>query len=175
MNRILFSVLLLLVLPAAALCQNVSYSDFDQDDSKDMNFEIIGKMNGNYLVYKNVKWRHKISILGDDMKIKETVKLDFVPEKTFNVDFVIYPDHFYMIYQYQKRNILHCMAAKMDGEGKKIGDPIELDTTQISILADNKIYTTIHSEDKQKIMVFKIHKKYEQFKIDCKKPAGAGL
>jgi hypothetical protein len=165
MKQIIFSIILLLVLPAAVWCQNVSYSDFDQEDSKDMNFEIIGKMNGNLLVYKNVKWRHKISILGDDMKIKETVKLDFVPEKTFNVDFVIYPDHFYMIYQYQKRNILHCMAAKMDGDGKKIGDPIELDTTQISILADNKIYTTIHSEDKQKIMVFKIHKKYDQFKI----------
>ncbi len=165
MKRIIFSLIIVLALPLVSLCQNVTYSDFDQEDSKDMNFEIIGKMNGNYLVYKNVKWRHKISILGDDMKIKETVKLDFVPEKTFNVDFVIYTDHFYMIYQYQKRNILHCMAVKMDGEAKKMSDPIELDTTQISILADNKIYTTIHSEDKQKIMVFKINKKYEHFNI----------
>jgi len=99
------------------------------------------------------------------MTIKETVKLDFVPEKTFNVDFVIYPDHFFMIYQYQKRNTLHCMAVKLDGDAKKIGEPFELDTTQISILADNKIYTTINSEDKQKIMVFKIHKKYDHYSL----------
>jgi len=165
MNRIIYSIILLLVLPVAALCQSVTYSDFDQEDSRDINFEIIGKMNGNYLVYKNIKWRHKISILGDDMKIKETVKLDFIPDKTFNVDFVIYPDHFYMIYQYQKKNILHCMAVKMDGDAKKMSEPIEIDTTQISLLADNKIYTTIHSEDKRKIMVFKIHKKYDRFNI----------
>jgi hypothetical protein len=165
MNRIFFSLLLFFVLPVAGFCQKVTYSDYEQEDNRDINFEIIGKMNGNFLVYKNVKWRHKINIFKDDMSIKETVKLDFVPEKTFNVDFVIYPDHFYMIYQYQKRNILHCMAVKMDANAQKMSEPIEIDTTQISILADNKIYTTIHSEDKQRIMVFKIHKKYDRFNI----------
>ncbi|WP_462249551.1 hypothetical protein [Ferruginibacter sp.] len=165
MKNLIFSIIVFLILPAAVLSQRVTYSDFEQEDSRDINFEIIGKMNGNFLVYKNIRWRHKINIFGDDMKIKETIKLDFIPDKTFNVDFVIYPDHFYMIYQYQKKNILHCMAVKMDGNAKKISDPIELDTTQISILADNKIYTTINSEDKQKIMVFKIHKKNDKFNI----------
>lgn len=165
MNRLIFIIVLFLLLPAFALCQKVTYSDFEQDDTKEINFEIIGKMKGNFLVYKNIRWRHKINIFGDDMKIKETVKLDFIPEKTFNVDFVIYPDHFFMIYQFQKKSILHCMGVKMDAEGKKISEPVELDTTHISILADNKIYTTINSEDKQKIVVFKINKKYEKFNI----------
>ncbi|NOT92829.1 hypothetical protein [Ferruginibacter sp.] len=165
MNRLLFSILFLLLLPATVLCQKVTYSDYEQEDSKETNFEIIGKMNGNFLVYKNIRWRHKINIFDDDMKIKETIKLDFIPDRTFNVDFVIYPTHFFMIYQYQKKNILHCMGVKMDAEGKKIGEPVELDTTHISILADNKIYSTIYSEDKQKIVVFKIHKKYESFNI----------
>ncbi|MGG9960325.1 hypothetical protein [Ferruginibacter sp. SUN106] len=166
MNRIIFVIAIFLVLPALAFCQKVTYSDYEQEDNnRDINFEIIGKMNGHFLVYKNVKWRHKINIFNYDMTIKETVKLDFVPEKTFNVDFVIYPDHFFMIYQYQKRNTLHCMAVKLDGDAKKIGEPFELDTTQISILADNKIYTTINSEDKQKIMVFKIHKKYDHYSL----------
>jgi hypothetical protein len=165
MSRLTFNILLLLVLPLAAMCQQVTYSDFQQEDSRDINFEVIGKMNGNFLVYKNIRWRHKINIFGDDMKIKETIKLDFIPDKTFNVDFVIYPNHFYMIYQYQKRSTLHCMAVKMDAAGKKMADPVELDTTQISILADNKIYTTINSEDKQKIMVFKIHKKNDNFNM----------
>jgi hypothetical protein len=165
MKNLIFSIIMLCILPAALHSQRVTYSDFEQEDTRDINFEIIGKMNGNFLVYKNIRWRHKINIFGDDMKIKETIKLDFIPDKTFNVDFVVYPDHFYMIYQYQKKNILHCMAVKMDGNAKKMGDPIELDTTQISILADNKIYTTINSEDKQKIMVFKIHKKNDRFNI----------
>ncbi len=36
-------------------------------------------------------------------------------------------------------------------------DPIELDTTRIGWSASNKIYTTVFSDDKQKIMVFKIN------------------
>ena len=165
MKNLIFSIIVLFILPVALFSQRVTYSDFEQEDSRDINFEIIGKMNGNFLVYKNIRWRHKINIFGDDMKIKETIKLDFIPDKTFNVDFVTYPNHFYMIYQFQKKNIVHCMAVKMDGNAKKLAEPIELDTTQISILADNKIYTAINSEDKQKIMIFKIHKKNEKFNI----------
>jgi hypothetical protein len=165
MKRLIFNIIFIVLLPAMCFCQEVTYSDFQQEDSRDINFEIIGKMNGNFLVYKNIRWRHKINIFGDDMKIKETIKLDFVPDRTFNVDFVVYPSCFYMIYQFQKRNTLHCMAVKMDAAGKKMADPVELDTTQISMLADNKIYTTINSEDKQKIMVFKIHRKNDNFNM----------
>ena len=165
MNRILFIIVLFFALPLVSLSQKVTYSDFEQDDSRDINFEIIGKMNGNFLVYKNIRWRHKINIFGDDMKIKETIKLDFIPEKTFNVDFVTYPDHFYMIYQFQKRNTLHCMAVKMGADGQKLAEPVELDTTQIPVLADNKIYTTVFSENKQQIMLFKIPKRNDKYMI----------
>jgi hypothetical protein len=129
MKHLIYCIITLLLLPAAGFSQKVTYSDYEQEDNRDINFEIIGKMKGNFLVYKNIKWRHKINIFNDDMTIKETVKLDFIPDKTFNVDFIIYPDHFYMIYQYQKRNILHCMAVKMDAMAQKIGEPVELDTT----------------------------------------------
>jgi hypothetical protein len=165
MKRIVFIITLFFLLPLVSLSQKVTYSDFEQEDSRDINFEIIGKMNGNFLVYKNIRWRHKINIFGDDMKIKETIKLDFMPDKTFNVDFVTYPDHFYIIYQYQKKNILHCMAVKMDAEAKKMAEPVELDTTQIPILADNKIYTTVFSENRQKIMIFKMPKRNDHYMI----------
>ena len=142
--------------------QTVSYSDYENEDGRDINFEIIGKMKGNFLVYKNLRWKHKLSIFDKDMNTKAIIMLDFLPEKTLNVDFVTYPDFFYMIYQYQKRNIVHCMCVKMDGDGLKLSDPVELDTTQISLFAENKIYSTINSEDKQKLMVFKIQKKNEK-------------
>jgi hypothetical protein len=51
------------------------------------------------------------------------------------------------------------MAAKIDGNGKKIGDIIQLDTTQIGFAANNKIYSALSSEDKNKIIVFKINSK----------------
>ena len=36
-----------------------------------------------------------------------------------NVDFFPYSDFTYMIYQYQKKNVVYCEAVKMDGKGKK--------------------------------------------------------
>lgn len=150
---------------AASQAQQVTYSEIDREDSKDINFEIIGKMNSKILVYKNIRWKHKIAVYDNEMKLAEVRALDFVPEKTFNVDFVIYPDFFYMIYQYQKRSILHCMAVKMDALGNKLSEPVEMDTTQISLMADSKIYSTIFSEDKKKIMIFKLQKKWDRFNM----------
>jgi len=108
---------------------------------------------------------HKISIYGNEMNTLGTAKLDFVPDKTFNMDFVVYSDFFYMIYQYQKGTILHCMVVKMDDQCRKMTEPVEVDTTRIPVMTDNKIYSTISSEDKQKIMIFKIQARSQKFHI----------
>ena len=49
------------------------------------------------------------------------------------------------------------MGVKLDGNAKQLADPVELDTTRIGWAANNKIYTTIFSDDKQKIMVLQVH------------------
>ncbi len=154
---------LILISPLAAICQRISYSAPEKEDARTVNFEIIGKVTGNYLIYKNIRNDYAISVYDNNMTLKERVELDFMPERILNAEFIVYPDFAYIIYQYQKRNILHCMAAKIDGNAKKIGEPVELDTTQISIFAENKIYNMTNSEDKQKIMIFKIQKKYDKF------------
>ena len=161
--QILFT--LFLYLPFSINTQTVAISDFDRQDTRDINFEIIGKMNSNILVYKNIRSNHKISIYDKDMNTLETVNLDFVPDRTFNIDFVAYPDYFFMIYQYQKGTILHCMAVKMNAMAQKMNEPVEIDTTRIPIGIDNKIYTTIYSEDKKRIMIFKIQTRYQKFNM----------
>lgn len=165
MNRVIFLLFIVFfICPFTGRAQQVVYSDYDKDDGRDMNFEIIGKMNGNIIVYKNIRWKHHICIYDDKMQTKETVNLD-LPEKTMNVDFVTYANSFQMIYQYQKRNIVHCMTMRMDGTGKILSEPVEIDTTKISYFDDNKIYSTVFSEDKKKIMVFKIQKKFDRIMI----------
>jgi hypothetical protein len=54
------------------------------------------------------------------------------------------------------------MAVKIDGNGKKISDVMELDTTHIGFSANNRIYSVISSEDKTKIMVFKINSRNKE-------------
>ncbi|MDQ6763789.1 MAG: hypothetical protein M3015_14335 [Bacteroidota bacterium] len=143
--------------------QTITYSEPESDDARNLDFEIIGKISGNILVYKNIRNRFAVSVYDNNMKLKQRVDLDFIPDKTLNVDFIAYPDFAYLIYQYQKKSILYCMAAKIDGEGNVLKEPVELDTTFISFFADNKIYSTVNSEDKSKIMIYKIQKKNDNF------------
>ena len=57
------------------------------------------------------------------------------------------------------------MASKIDGNGKKVGDVIELDTTHIGFAANNKIYSVMTSEDKSKIIVFKINSRNKKMYV----------
>ena len=159
---------LFFIVPQKLAAQEIIYSDYNHEDNRDINFEILGKMNNSYIIYKNIRWKHMLAIYDDDMKIKKSIRLKFVPDKTFNIDFITYADHFYMIYQYQKNNVVYCKGVKMDTDGKKISEPVDLDTTRISILADNKIYNTVYSQDKQRIMIYKIPRKNQQITIATK-------
>lgn len=152
----------ILLASQATKAQLITYSEPDREDSRDMTFEVMGKMNGTIHVYKNYRDKYFITSFDNNMKQTEKVKLDFLPEKIFNADFLQYADFYYMFYQYQKRNIVYCMAVKLDAKAKKIGEPIQLDTTEINFSAANKIYTILNSEDKQKLMVVKINSKNEK-------------
>ena len=154
-----FLLILLLLAGFSASSQRIIYSEPEKDDTRRLDFEIIGKINGNFLIYKNIRNRNWIAILDNDMKQINKVDQDYLPDNdnVLNVDFFPYNDFFYMIYQYRKRNIIHCVAAKIDGEGKKMGELIELDTTHLNFGADSKIYSVLSSEDKSKIIVFKIN------------------
>ena len=142
--------------------QKINYSIPDKNDYRDMNFEIIGKVGGNFNVYKNFKNHHDICIYDNDMTMKSRVSMDFLPERVINVDFVSYTDFSYMIYQYQKRNIIHCSMVKLNSEGKLMTEPVDLDTTQTTLMGDNKIYSVINSEDKKKIVVFKVKRQQDK-------------
>jgi hypothetical protein len=161
--RILFSLIFVLVSTVISLstnAQRVLISEPDREDSRRMNFEIIGKMGNNYLIYKAIRGDNFVCIYDNEMKMIKKVKHEYLPdERMINVDFFPYPDFIYMIYQYQKRNIVHCVAVKLDAMGEKISEPVELDTTAIGGSANNKIYTTLSTEDKQKLIIFKINSK----------------
>ena len=144
-----------------ATAQKIVYSEPERDDTRRMVFEIAGKIGGNFLIYKNIRNKNWIAVMDNDMKLISSVDQDYVPDndRMINVDFFPYGDFCYMIYQYQKKNVVYCTASKIDGNGKKIGDVMQLDTTHIGFAANNKIYTVISSEDKTRIGIFKINSK----------------
>lgn len=142
--------------------QIIAYSEPDNSDFKDLNFEIIGKIGGNTHIYKDNRNTHFICLYDAAMQQIAKEKLEFLPDRIINVDFLLYPDFYYLFYQYQKKSVVYCMATKMDKFGKKMGQPIQLDTTALSFSSNNKIYTIINSEDKQNIMLIKINRPDEK-------------
>ncbi len=155
----LFLFLFILIDGPALSAQKIVYSDYDRDDSRKLDFEIAGKVSGNFLVYKNTRNRCWMVVYDNDMQQLAKVEQDYVPnnDRLINTDFFPYNDFCYMIYQYQRKNVVYCMAARIDGNGKRTGELTELDTTHIGFSANNRIYTAITSEDKGRICLFKIN------------------
>ena len=157
--------ILLIIYTNLAQAQRIFYSDIERDDYRQMNFEIIGKVGGNINVYKNFKSKNDISVYDNEMKIKNKVRLDMLPDRITNVEFVAYQDYYHMIYQYQRKNIIYCASMKLNGEAKLMSDPVVLDTSHIEGNDEIKVYTMVISEDKQKIMLFKINQKNDRYYV----------
>jgi len=152
MLRKILTIFLLFIFPAISFSQIVTYSEALKDDIKNTDFEIVGKVSGNILTFRNNKSNYAIAVYDNQLKLKELVPLDFLPEKTFNVNFIAYPDFIYLIYQYQIKKTVYSAAVKLDAEAKVINQPVSLDTAEIGNHS-NKIYTIVNSEDKQKILL----------------------
>lgn len=159
MKIIYYGFLLFLIFSGnAARAQRIVYSEPEKDDTRRMNFEIIGKIGGNFQIYKNIRGRNYIVLLNNNMEQVSKEEHDYLPsERLINVDFFAYPDFSYLVYQYQKRNVVYCNAVKVDADGKKASDIFLLDTSHIGFSASNKLYSVISSEDKSKILVSKVN------------------
>jgi hypothetical protein len=161
MKKCLLSLCLASMLSAAS-GQKISYSDVDRDDYRQMNFEIIGKVNGNTHVYKSYKNRHEISVFDGQMKLRNKMKLAMLPEKVSNVEFIAYADHYHMLYQSQKRDVVSFSYVKLDGDAKMLAEPVILDTSHIDGGGEIKVYNVINSENRERIMVYKISRRNDR-------------
>ena len=106
-------VLLLLFAGSAAMAQKITYSEPEKDDYKSTEFEIIGRVAGNILVYKTDRGDYVVSVYDNTMQLKNRVKLDFLPRKVISMDFVAYPDKVLMIYQFQRKDAVFSLCATM--------------------------------------------------------------
>lgn len=162
MNNLIATYILIL-LTVQLQAQYLTYTSPEKEDNKQMNYEILGKYNGSTIIYKNIKTENWLVLYDNAMKLKNKIKLTTLPTKLINVDFVTYPNFFYMIYQHQKKNIVYCEAIKFDADGKKMEENYILDTTSIPVYQnENKIYQVLVSDDKQKIAIIKANKKNER-------------
>ena len=154
-KSILFFLLSLCMANSSIEAQVIQYSEPDREDARSLNFEIIGKVAGNVLIYKNSRDLHFIAVYDLNMNLIRKERFGFLPERTrlLSSDFIQYNDFVYFLYQYQFKGNVFAMAVKLDGNAKQIGEPVLLDSTSnLSNIENRKIYSFINSEDKQKIL-----------------------
>lgn len=157
-----FTLLLVFSITLSSTAQKVTYTEPDKNELKQTDFEIIGRYNGNFLIYKNTKNGIYTSVYDNDMKLKENIPLTDLPERIINTDVIAFPDFSYLFYQFYKKGIVHCMVQQIGADGKALSKPIELDTTQVGGGNVDKIYSVIASENKEKLLVFKVNTKSEK-------------
>ncbi|WP_143304870.1 hypothetical protein [Chitinophaga vietnamensis] len=162
LSRIQLLLLLLLFAGTTAMAQKISYSEPEKDDYKSTEFEIIGKVAGNILVYKTDRGDYAVSVYDNTMQLKERVKLDFLPRKVISMDFVAYPNKVLMIYQFQRKDAVYSFCATMTPDAKFLDAPVMIDSTRIGMYSkENKVYSMEVSEDKNRIMIYKINQDKE--------------
>ena len=156
--------LLFLMLAASfqhAVAQDIVYADVSKSDVQRMNFEILGRVANNYLVYKEVKGKNRISVYDEGMRLLEEVPINNLPRQNDLLDLSFFPGRSTtnMVYQYQNGNVVYLMAQKVEANGRVLEQPQVLDTTMIAYGAESKIYNSLSSEDGSKIMLFKINRR----------------
>lgn len=150
------------------LAQNITYSVVHAESARDANFEILGKVGSNYVVFKNIRDKNMLQVFDKNMAELSNERLKDIPERVLNVDFVTYPDYFLMVYQYKRNGVLYCDAMKMDGSGRMMAPVLNIDTTRIGFQSGDDVYSTIFSEDKKSVLVYKLHERNERLHVVTK-------
>ena len=169
MKKFIYILAVMICTAQLASAQKMTFSPILREDDRNMNFEIIGKVGDNFHIFKQVRYKFLLEVLDNNMEILKNDRLDFLPERTINVDFVPYSYYYWMIYQFQKNAIVYCNAAQIDGAGNLVGQPITLDTTNIGVFNSNKIYNTTFSEDKSQVLIYKLYKKGSKINVVAKR------
>ena len=89
------------MLSFALKAQQITFSEPDKDDPRSYTFEVLGKIGGKILVYKNYRESHTLSVFDPEMKLLGKQQLN-MPDRLIQTDFLAYANHFYMLYQFQK-------------------------------------------------------------------------
>lgn len=149
--------LLLSLLAAPAMAQEVIYSPYQNFDHRKGDFEVAGRIGDRIYTYRYTGTAYFLDVWDDSMNLKATVVLDFFPDKVSRARFVTYPDHMVVLYQTTERSRSVLYAATLDQQGLLQGRPVQLDEIKTGIFGgggEQFDYTV--SEGKNYILFYQI-------------------
>jgi hypothetical protein len=157
MNRLLSFVLLipLLLLYQAGQSQEVIYSPYSKFEIRSGDFSVIGKVGSRLYTYRGSSEGFFLDAYNDSMELMATVVLDFFPKKINETRFIVYPDHFIVLYQALESGKVVQYAAQLDNMARLVKGPVVLSSAKTGIFGQYRDYfSSAVSDDKKGIVVY---------------------
>jgi len=138
--------------------QSYVMSGIEKTDKDQMQYEVLGKVDGRYWIYKNNDGIATIAQYNDQMQLVQQNDLVFLPKKLNALEFVTKSNRVYAFYQFQAATTLYAMVAELDEKGQLVGAPIIIDTAEkIRPGSGAKVFNLIESEDRSKLLYFSVN------------------
>ena len=138
--------------------QSYVMSGIEKTDKDQMQYEVLGKVDGRYWIYKNNDGIATIAQYNDQMQLVQQNDLVFLPKKLNALEFVTKSNRVYAFYQFQAATTVYAMVAELDEKGQLVGAPTIIDTAEkIRPGAGTKVFNLIESEDQSKLLYFSVN------------------
>lgn len=138
--------------------QSYVMSGIEKTDKDQMQYEVLGKVDGRYWIYKNNDGIATIAQYNDQMQLVQQNDLAFLPKKLNALEFVTKSNRVYAFYQFQAATTLYAMVAELDEKGQLVGTPVIVDTAEkIRPGSGTKVFNLIESQDRSKLLFFSVN------------------
>jgi len=138
--------------------QSYVMSGIQKTDKDQMQYEVLGKVDGRYWIYKNNEGISTIAQYNDQMQLVQQNDLVFLPKKLNAIEFVTKSNRVYAFYQFQAATTVYAMVAELDEKGQLVGTPVIVDTAEkIRPGSNTKVFNLIESQDRSKLLLFSVN------------------
>ena len=138
--------------------QSYVMSGIQKTDKDQMQYEVLGKVDGRYWIYKNNEGISTIAQYNDQMQLVQQNDLVFLPKKLTAIEFITKSNRVYAFYQFQAATTVYAMVAELDEKGQLVGTPVIVDTAEkIRPGSNTKVFNLIESQDRSKLLLFSVN------------------
>ncbi len=138
--------------------QSYVMSGIEKTDKDQMQYEVLGKVDGRYWIYKNNQGISTIAQYNDQMQLVQQNDLVFLPKKLNALEFITKSNRVFAFYQFQEATTVYAMVAELDEKGQLVGTPTIIDTAEkIRPGSGTKVFNLIESEDRSKLLYFSVN------------------
>jgi hypothetical protein len=138
--------------------QSYVMSGIQKTDKDQMQYEVLGKVDGRYWIYKNNEGISTIAQYNDQMQLVQQNDLVFLPKKLNAIEFITKSNRVYAFYQFQAATTVYAMVAELDEKGQLVGTPVIVDTAEkIRPGSNTKVFNLIESQDRSKLLLFSVN------------------